>query len=687
MQNAHATQRNGAIDGLRVLSIAAIVMYHLNLPWIPSGHMGVVIFLVLSGYLATSSIVRAYDRNGKPRVSELFRAWGRRLLRIWPSVIALVAIAGTLCGTLNHVLLTKMRPDVLPSLGFYLNWSYIFNNVSYFDLIGGTSPLLHLWYLGCDMQFFFAWTLVVTILLAIGKPFARRVAFLLACASAAWMAWLYVPGADPSRIYYGTDTRAFALLLGSWLALWFPLGGTPLAAKRLFVKELDVGWHDPHRIRATVWSHLLGLASFAGIVAAMILIPADSDLWYRGGMFAFSLLVTILLATLLAPRTLIGLIIGLAPFRVLGLRSFALYLWHYPIFLLMDANKTTTEWWMRLAAVGVSLVAAELSLRLVERPFGHLPHRQKKIEGEEQAPEEMRPRRFSRLGKVVPVVSAIGIIACGAYTYHALDITPPEFLVPQEAIVSTGSSAGEAMDVSSLRPMDNQTQPGQEQADDQSDGLVEGEDLTEETEQVEEEPQAPAEPVEVTERTIVGAASSEIEAGLFDPLLIGDSVPGDAGDEFVNGGLGWQTRLPNALIDTFIGRSPSQSLDVLRGYLDQNVVGHVIVMACFSNSTPYPETLDAMIEAAGPDREIYLVGTVNPDGFQDAANTNLMAAADAHENVHYVDWPAVLEGHMDEYLWADATHLRPAGAGVYVDMIVRAIAQDLVDVGGTTWEA
>jgi flavin-binding protein dodecin len=145
-------------------------------------------------------------------------------------------------------------------------------------------------------------------------------------------------------------------------------------------------------------------------------------------------------------------------------------------------------------------------------------------------------------------------------------------------------------------------------------------------------------------------------------------------------------RLPDALIDTYIGRRPDQAIEVMKGYLDQNVVGHVVVYACFSNTTASAEQLEEMIEIVGEDREVYLVGTVNPDGFQDQANELLQEAADGHDNVHYVDWPEVLEGHLKEYLWADDTHLRPEGAEVYVDMVTRAVAQAMVDAGGTTTE-
>lgn len=685
MPQAQTTSRNGALDGLRVLSIVAILIYHLNLPWLPSGHMGVVIFLVLSGYLATNTVARIHDTQHRVRIAEIGRMWGRRILRIVPSVIALVAIVGTLCATFDHVLFTKMKPDILPSLGFFLNLSYIWRDVSYFDLIGGTSPLLHLWYLGCDLQFFLIWTPVVSILLKGGRTMARRCTFILAVASAVWMAYLYVPGGDPSRIYYGTDTRAFSLLLGAWLALAFPLGQEPLVCHRFVIKLLDPKKYGPNRIRSTILIHLLSLVSLAGMIAAMALIPSDSPLWYWGGMFAFALVTTIFIATLLSPKTIPGMLLGIAPFRVLGMRSFALYLWHYPIFLLMNANKATTPWWMRLAAVAIACVAAELSLRLIERPFGpgqrvvETRKTRKKKQGSKQGSLEDTsrlapiPERKGR-PKLVMALSAIVVVACGVYTFLALGITPEEFLVPADALVSTGSSAGAAMDLSHSKPS------GGEKAEDPE------EDETESEEVADPEPEAEPEPVVVNEYTIVSANPNEVAAGKYDPVLIGDSVPGDAGDEFVPNGYGWQTRLPNALIDTYIGRNPYQALDVLRGYLNQDVVGKVVVMACFSNSTPYPETLDAIIEAAGPNRIVYLVGTVNPDGFQDAANANLQEAAAAYDNVRYIDWPAVLEGHMGEYLWADATHLRPAGAQVYVDMIVRAIAQDMVDAGGTAYE-
>lgn len=724
MQQKTKTSRAQGIDGLRGLSILAILVYHLNLPWLPSGHMGVVIFLVLSGYFATTTMSRALYKSDRNVLVELLRAWAKRIMRIVPSVVALIAVVGVLCASLNHVLLTKMRPDVVPSLGFYLNWSYILRDVSYFDKIGGTSPVLHLWYLGVDLQFFLAWSVLLCIFHKLGKPVVRRCALVLAVASAVWMGWRYMPGGDPSRVYYGTDTRAFSLLIGSWLAFAFPLGKKPMVARGVFIKSITKeGQHAVKFSRSTFAAHLLGLVCLAAIAASMVIVPADSILWYRGGMFAFSLLTALLVATMLSPKNFLGTVLGLAPFRTLGKLSFSLYLWHYPVFQLMAANKTTTAWWMRLAAVGVAFVAAGLSYLLVEKPFDffHTKAPAKEAKSGEREKTDGKEARAKGTGFQAVLVSltSLAIVIAGTHTYQALKTIPDASILPEEALVSTGAGANQAIDLSQQRAEVAKTsgdEDGEEEdssgtsgkkADKAEDTSAVGDAKTEKAEDTSADGDAKTEKtkdsnaekdskgtgdskksektarVKVTQDTVLHAPEDETSSGQFDPILIGDSVPGDAGDDLTEGGAGWDTRLPDALIDTYIGRMPHQALEVLKGYLDQGGVGKVVVMACFSNIAPYPETLDAMAEAVGPERELYLVGTVNPDGFQDEANAKLQEAAGRHDNVHYVDWPSVLEGHLHEYLWADDTHLRPEGAKVYVDMVVRAIAQDMVDAGGT----
>lgn len=135
-----ASGRNAGIDGFRALAILAVLFYHLDVFWLPSGHLGVVMFLVLTGYLVTSSLLKS-QREG---MGSIPRFWGRRLARIWPPMAMMILITVLICIVANHVLLTKARPDVLPGLALAENISYILRNVSYFEQIGGPSPLTHL---------------------------------------------------------------------------------------------------------------------------------------------------------------------------------------------------------------------------------------------------------------------------------------------------------------------------------------------------------------------------------------------------------------------------------------------------------------------------------------------------------------------------------------------------------------
>uniref|UniRef100_UPI003AB27E4B acyltransferase family protein n=1 Tax=Enorma massiliensis TaxID=1472761 RepID=UPI003AB27E4B len=206
-----------ALDGIRTLAVIAVVLYHLNLTWAQGGFLGVTIFFVLSGYLITRLLLAEFEQTDR---IDLKRFWVRRVRRLVPATITLVVVVAVLCTIFNHVMLTKMRPDILPSLFFFNNWWQIAQNVSYFDALGDPSPLTHFWSLAIEEQFYVVWPVLLLIMLKlrVKRPWMRRIVVALAAVSAVTMAVLYDPAADPSRVYYGTDTRAFSMLLGAWLA-------------------------------------------------------------------------------------------------------------------------------------------------------------------------------------------------------------------------------------------------------------------------------------------------------------------------------------------------------------------------------------------------------------------------------------------------------------------------------------
>ena len=206
-----------ALDVLRALAVLVVIAYHMHLGWAPGGLLGVTMFFVLSGYLITGLLLKEYDDSG---TISLANFWLRRVRRIIPAVVFAVLGTALLCTIFNHALLTKMRPDVLPTLFFFNNWWQIFHNVSYFEALGSPSPLTHYWSLSIEEQFYLIWPVALLICMKAGvkRTTMQKGIIVLIVLSALEMILLFDPHADPSRVYYGTDTRAFSLLIGALLA-------------------------------------------------------------------------------------------------------------------------------------------------------------------------------------------------------------------------------------------------------------------------------------------------------------------------------------------------------------------------------------------------------------------------------------------------------------------------------------
>lgn len=632
-----------ALDGLRTLAIVAVVLYHLSVSWLPSGHMGVVVFLVLTGYLVTSSLIRSFRRDG--HVS-LPRFWAKRFMRIWPPMAVAIVATVIACMIGNHILLTKLKPDLVPSLLFFSNIAAIVRGASYFDNLGGTSPLTHLWYLGLDAQFCLVWSLLVSLGAWLGlgrnRVVGRRITLALALASAIAMAVLFDPNGDPTRVYYGLDTRAFAPLMGAWLALAWPLGTRP--------RPLWKGLGVPSRTELSIG----GLVGLVGLVLIMMFAPATGAFIYRGGMFLASLCSALLIASLLNRKTITTRIFSWRPLVWLGKRSFGVYLWHFPLFQLVHATDATTPWWVVLLAALASLALAELSLRLIEKPLaaGWL---------EEQV-TGLRSRNGSRRAHSQRVLGATGctVVVLAVAVALGVNLIPDETAIPQDALNNTGAAANQAQDLSATSSETNSSS-----ADSSSEGQGENQDDNTTTSSS-----------GTDEGIFLYASEEETSANQRDPLIIADSVAGDTDWYF-------SKHCPNGFLDSYVGRTPTQGLEVLKGYLDQGVVGKIVVLACFSNNTATNDVYEELINDCG-DRQVYLVNAHIPQAAKTQINANLKNLADEHDNVHLIDWDSYVSDHADEWLYADGTHLQPVAQPKYIDMITNAIRDDFVNFAGGT---
>ena len=348
----HLTYRPG-LDGLRALAVIGVFLYHAwpysdGGSWVPGGFLGVDLFFVLSGYLITSILLIEWEHH---RRINLLRFWGRRARRLFPAVVVVVLAALLLSAIFGRDNLAVTRSDTLGSLFYFNNWHQIVANGSYFVRMGSPSLLRHFWSLAVEEQFYIVWPLLlVPGLIFLGRRLLPLAVAIGIAASAAEMWLLYNgPGSDPSRVYYGTDTRAFLLLMGIELALVWP-----------YVERIR---------RSLPVLELLGLAAL-GITIWLFATLQDYDpVVYQGGDLAASFCFAVLIAAVAHQKTVIGKAFGVAPLRWVGERSYGMYLWHWPIIVLTHPGGWWTGWKIVFSQAVLTVAAAALSYRFVEQPI------------------------------------------------------------------------------------------------------------------------------------------------------------------------------------------------------------------------------------------------------------------------------------------------------------------------------
>ena len=340
------------LDGLRALAVAGVVLYHAGVSWMPGGFLGVDVFFVLSGYLITSLLLA--ERRRKGRVG--FKAfWMRRARRLLPAVLLVVFVCLLAASTIARDDLARTRGDALASLLYLTNWHLIAASHSYFNAFGRPSLLQHLWSLAVEEQFYLFWPLVLMgSLKLLGRRYTVVLTVLLVLASTALMWGLYDPNQDPSRVYYGTDTRAATLLVGALLAFAWPLGGFGDEVSRRAARVLDG----------------VGCAALLAVLALFVR-TQDYDPWlYRGGFLLVALCTAVLIAVVVHPASSVGRAMGSEPLRWIGIRSYGIYLWHWPVMMLSRPG-IDVPWrgtFVVLAQIAVTVALAALSYRYVEMP-------------------------------------------------------------------------------------------------------------------------------------------------------------------------------------------------------------------------------------------------------------------------------------------------------------------------------
>jgi peptidoglycan/LPS O-acetylase OafA/YrhL len=347
-----------ALDGLRAVAVVAVLLYHADVPWWKGGFLGVDVFFVISGYLITCLLLADWTNHHH---LGLGRFWYRRARRLLPALFVMVAVVSLYAALFLPDVLAQLRGEVLAA-GFYVeNWFLIFRNLSYFQAAGRPPLLQHVWSLAVEEQFYLLWPIILLVSLKVWRGRKKRILLgVLAgvVASTVLMAVLYRPFHDPSRVYYGADTRAAALLLGAALAfVWAP-------------------WRLQGRTGRNA-GKVLDVAAGVSVLVLLWMFHTVSYLdtgLYRGGFLVAAIVSAVLIAATVHPKAKVSAaVLGLAVFRWIGVRAYGIYLWHWPIFMVTRAHSDIELTGLPLLILRLALTfgIAALSYHYLEEPIRH----------------------------------------------------------------------------------------------------------------------------------------------------------------------------------------------------------------------------------------------------------------------------------------------------------------------------
>lgn len=582
---------------------------------LPCGLLGVTIFFVLSGYLITGILIKEWNCTHK---IDLPHFWMNRVRRLVPAIVFLVLTVAVLTALFAPDMLTRLREDIVAALLFFSNWWFIFQDLSYFEAMGSPSPVNHFWSLAIEEQFYLILPPVLLLLFRnrVKKRTIQRGLTVLIALSALEMFLLYDPAGDPSRVYYGTDTRAFSLLVGSLFAFLFPQGRVLGRGSRGFT------------LRQRKVASVAGALSFVGIVVFMALVNGYSPFLYSGGILLVSVLTAVLIVALVYPPSLMARLLSLKPLVWLGQRSYGIYLWHYPLLLLMNPRTFTgeTPWYVYLGQMAVVVAVAAFSYRFVENPIRHgaIGRFVKEVRsGSVSLGRALQQHVLPLTSAAVLVVAAVGVLA----------FVPPTATQARTAEAGGLSTAEEAAvpgtswEVDTIVAKDPSDDPDADPAD---------------------------------------------RARCTDFLLIGDSVTASMDDESRGGYGTFHKFFPRATLNAAISRQLSTAQEFYDAEVEAGWDGDIVIFEMGTNGVATQDQVNAMVELVPSDKKVFLINVRTPFPLEDINNKLLEQAAETYDNATLIDWYSYSSGH-DTWFDGDGTHLKPSGCEKYLTMVKNAL--------------
>ena len=596
-----------SIDSLRALAVLAVIIYHVDVNYLPGGFLGVDLFFVLSGYLISSLIIKEYRKTGS---LNLYNFYIRRARRLLPAVYFMITVGLVVMVLFNEVLLRKSHLDAIFGYIYSSNWWYIFHKLDYFDSFGAQSPFKHLWSLAIEEQFYMIFPLLFLLVnrkkkskdgtYKLNKNFLYVVLGLILVSLIVHILLFDIN--NISRIYFGTDTRAFSLLVGVVGAILYPM-------ERLHAKVTP---------QQNMIYSVVSLVSIATLITVMIYTSEYNTLLYRGGFLLVAILGLIVIISSGKQHTLMSRLLSFKPIVFIGKISYSLYLWHFPVLVLTTpvSEIGNPNIIFVILRVILTFILATASYVFVETPIRKLGFKNyinvifKKL--------KKRSRKSRKI--YAGVVGLVSILFLMGIFGKSVPFISTAFVKEMEAnketqFVNNGNNKDNNQEKSSDSNKDNKDNKEDKKNSDKKYSSV---------------------------------------------LVMGDSLTVDIGEKF-------QELYPGAVIDGKIGRQLYVAVEEAKSYSKYNNENSAIIFQLGTNGSFTESQIEELVKQFDK-ADIYFVNIKVPRAWEKTVNAALKETQEKHSNVKIIDWYSVANSTKDLFE-PDRVHLNQEGIAEMVTLI------------------
>ncbi len=597
-----------SIDSLRALAVLAVIIYHVDVNYLPGGFLGVDLFFVLSGYLISSLIIKEYKKTGS---LNLYNFYIRRARRLLPAVYFMITVVLVVMVMFNGVLLKKSHLDAIFGYIYSSNWWYIFHKLDYFDSFGSQSPFKHLWSLAIEEQFYMIFPLLFLLInrkkkdkdgfYKLNRNFLYVILGVILVSLIAHIILFDIN--NISRIYFGTDTRAFSLLVGVVGAILYPMDklNTKITPQENLVYSV------------------VSLISIAALITIMIYTSEYNTWLYRGGFLLVAILGIIIIISSGKQHTVMAKLLSFKPVVFIGKISYSLYLWHFPVLVLTTpvSEIGKPNIFFVVLRVILTFILAIISYALVETPIRKL--------GFKNYVSIIYKKIVKKSKKTKKIVASIATVVSILFVMGIFGKSVPYI---STAFVKEMDSNKESQYVN--KGENNQDNKQNQENKDNKENKDKKDDKQNE------------------------------EKKYSSVIVMGDSLTVDIGEKF-------QELYPGAVIDGKIGRQLYVAIEEAKNYAQYNSENSAIIFQLGTNG-PFTESQIEDLVKVFDKADIYFVNIKVPRAWEKTVNTALKEAKEKHSNITIIDWYTVANSGKDLFE-PDRVHLNQTGIKEMITLI------------------